>query len=85
MEIKLAPCCYERDKARSYYNHNYYKLKDYGDWLIINFDTTLYIYEECEEDENCYVSTLGYFSKSIDNKEKFVPIFSCTNSESCVK
>lgn len=88
MEIKLNSCCYEWDEQRSFYNHNYYKLKNYGDWLYIyeffKYDS-LYIYEECHEDENCYTVHLGYFGKNIYNEEVFVTILSCTNTESCVK
>ena len=88
MEIKLAPCCYERDKERSWYNHNYYKLKNYGDWLCIAPSyhyCELYLYEECYEDENCYTVRLGYFSTDSHNNERFIEILSCTNTESCVQ
>jgi len=77
MEIILSECCYEYDEERSYYNHNYYKLKDYGDWLVA-YVNNLYVYEVCHEDENCYTATLGYFT----DYGNFVPIFSCTNGKS---
>ena len=78
MYLKLHSCCYEHDERRSYYNHNYYKLKNYGDWLWIDGD--LYVYEVCHEDENCYTASLGYF----DN-DKFVSILCCTNTDSVLE
>lgn len=78
MEIKLNSCCYEYDKEKSFYNRNYYRLKNYGDWFYSNYQ--LYLYEICHEDENCYTSTIGYF----DNY-KFVEIFSYVSSNSAVE
>lgn len=53
-------------KEKSCYNHNYYRIGDYGDWLFGKLDTILQI---CHEDENCYEYQYGYFEN-----DKFIPM-----------
>lgn len=79
LEIKVYPCCIKHIQNISCYNHNYYQLLDYGDWFQNTFEKELYLYEECHEDENCYTDSIGYFEKEI-----FVSLFSCTNTESAI-
>lgn len=80
MEIKINSCCYEYDTAKSFYNHNYYKLKNYGDWFYSYWKKDLYLYEVCHEEENCYSDSIGYFEC-----EKFVELFCCTNTNSALE
>lgn len=54
-------------KDKSYYDHNYYHIGHYGDWLYGKLDTILQIYSECE---NCYEYQYGYFN----DKDEFIPM-----------
>lgn len=54
-------------EERSYYDHNFYHIGEYGDWLYGKLDIVLQIYSECE---NCYEYQYGYF----DDKDEFVPM-----------
>ena len=60
------PDTIEHIKEKSFYDHNYYKIKGYGDWLYGKCDVVYQIYHECE---NCYEYQLGYFEN-----EKFIPM-----------
>jgi len=62
--IQLPSQCFEYMKEISFYDHNYYKLKPYGDWFYGELDILFQQYHECE---NCYSYELG---KMIDGKFK---------------
>lgn len=60
-------------KDISYYNHNYYKLDEYGDWFFSEYDILKVV---CHEDENCYTYSLGRFEN-----EKFNGVLHWTTNE----
>lgn len=60
-------------KDKSFYDHNYYHIKGYGDWLYGKIDTIYKIYYECE---NCYEYQYGYFEN-----DKFIPMLYWTTTD----
>jgi len=54
--IELPYECFEYLKDISYYDHNYYKLKPYGDWFGGDLNILFIHYHEFE---NCYSYELG--------------------------
>ena len=64
----------KRIKSKSFYDHNYYILEEYGDWIDFYGNNILYeVYHECE---NCYTYTFGRFEN-----DKFIKAFGYTTSE----
>ena len=61
-------------KEKSFYDHNYYILKEYGDW--VDFYGNNILYEEYSECGNCYTYSFGRFEN-----DKFVVVFGYTTSE----
>ena len=55
---------FEHLKDISFYDHNYYQIKPYGDWFYGELDV---LYQVYHEDTNCYAYQLG---KMIDDKFK---------------
>lgn len=60
-------------KEKSYYNHKYYHIGSYGDWLYGKLDTILQIYHEYE---NCYEYQYGYFEN-----DEFIPMLYWVRTE----
>lgn len=58
-------------KNKSCYNHNYYLLPTYGDWIWYGDHNNNVLYQVCHEDENCYTYSLGRFENN-----KFVKVLS---------
>jgi len=54
--IELPSECFVYLEDMSFYDHNYYKIKHYGDWFGGDLDVLLVQYHECE---NCYSYALG--------------------------
>jgi len=63
-------------KSKSCYDHNYYQLKPYGDWVDFGRDNNSILYQEYHECENCYSYYFGHFED-----DKFVPVFGYTCQE----
>ena len=53
----------KRIKEKSYYDHNYYLLPNYGDWISFGRDDNRILYEEYSECENIYTYSFGHFDK----------------------
>ncbi len=61
-------------KQHSIYNRNYYKLKEYGDWLMMHgYDILEQRYDECD---NCYTYSFGRFEE-----DKFIRVITWTINE----
>jgi len=63
-------------KNKSYYDHNYYQLKSYGDWVDFGRDNNSILYQVYSECENCYSYYFGRFED-----EKFISVFGYTCQE----
>lgn len=63
-------------KERSFYDHNYYQLEPYGDWVDFGWDNNNILYKEYYECDNCYSYYFGRFVN-----DKFLPVFGYTCSE----
>lgn len=57
-------------KDKSFYDHNYYELMSYGDWVDFGRDNNNILYEVYHECENCYSYQFGRFEHG-----KFIPVF----------
>ena len=51
-------------KDKSFYNHNFYQLKQYGDWVDFGEDNNNILLQECFEDENAYSYSFGHFENN---------------------
>ena len=60
-------------KEISIYDHNYYHIGSYGDWLYGKLDT---IYQIYDESSNSYEYQYGYFEN-----DKFVPMLYWVRTE----
>jgi hypothetical protein len=65
-------------KEKSFYNHNYYQLENYGDWVDFGEDDNRILYEVYDECSNCYTYCFGHFNKD----GKFVRAFGYSSDES---
>lgn len=61
---------------KSYYDHNYYQLYEYGDWVDFGRDNNSILYEEFHELENLYQYTFGHFEG-----DKFISALGFSTSE----
>jgi len=62
-------------KDKSVYNHNYYKLQPYGDWVDYHGNDILL--EDCDEEYNSYKYSFGRFEG-----DEYIPVFSyCTQDD----
>jgi len=59
----------KRIKEKSFYDHNYYQLEPYGDWVDFGKDNNNILYEVYHECENCYYYYLGRFEN-----DKFIEV-----------
>jgi hypothetical protein len=72
--IKLPTYGVTHIKQYSFYNRNYYKLKEYGDWLILyGNDILKQRYDECD---NFYTYSFGKFEG-----DKFIRAITWTINE----
>ena len=71
--IKLPVSCFKHIKEKSCYDHNYYKVKDYGDWFYGICDALL---QEYSESDDCYSYSLG----KVEN-DKFIPMIFWTTEK----
>jgi len=63
-------------KDKSFYDHNYYQLERYGDWVDFGEDNNNILYVEYSEACNSYSY---YFGKFVNNK--FVSVFGYTTGD----
>lgn len=61
-DIRIPDTAITHIKEKSWYDHNFYKIDTYGDWLYGKLNIILQKYNECE---NVYSYEYGYF---IDDK-----------------
>lgn len=61
LNIRLDFEKFEWLEDKSCYNHNYYKMKGYGDWCSMSGAPILE--EVCHEDENYFSFAIGNFDK----------------------
>lgn len=67
----------EHIKEKSFYDHNYYQLKEYGDWIYFGNDNNNVLYQKYDECSNCYSYYFGHFN----TEGKFVRAFGYTTQE----
>lgn len=65
-----------RIEDKSYYDHNYYELYEYGDWVLFGRDYNNILYEEYDEAYNSYTYEFGRFEDG-----KFVSVLGFTTSK----
>jgi len=63
-------------KEKSFYDHNYYELKPYCDWIDVGRANNNILYQVYHECENCYSY---YFGRFVD--DKFFTVFEYTCDE----
>jgi len=63
-------------KDKSYYDHNYYQLSTYGDWVDFGRDNNNILLQEYDECANCYSYYFGRFKD-----DEFIPVFGYTCQE----
>lgn len=66
----------KRIKDKSFYDHNYYQLKSYGDWINFGDKNNDILYEVYHECENCYSYYFGRFEG-----DKFIKVLGYDSSE----
>jgi len=64
-------------KEKSFYDHNYYQLEEYGDWVDFGEDNNNVLYEVYDECSNCYSYYFGHFNK----EGKFIRALGFTTDE----
>lgn len=67
----------KRIKEKSFYDHNYYQLEEYGDWIDFGAEDNNVLYETYDECANCYSYYFGHF----DTEDKFVKAFGYTTQD----
>lgn len=68
-----------RIEDKSYYDHNYYMLPTYGDWIDYGYPQNNVLYEEYDECFNSYSYTFGRFEN-----DKFIRAFGYCTQDDCL-
>lgn len=68
-----------RLKDKSYYDHNYYELPTYGDWISYGDSNNNILLEEYDECSNCYTYTFGRFEDG-----KFIRVLGFATDDTCL-
>ena len=68
-----------RIEDKSCYDHNYYMLPRYGDWIDYGYPQNNVLYEKYDECSNSYSYTFGRFEDG-----KFITAFGYCTSDSCL-
>lgn len=66
-------------KDKSFYDHNYYELPTYGDWVHYGKENNNILYQKYHELENCYSYSFGRFEDG-----RFVPVFGYATEENAI-